>query len=47
MIASMRDVPADRTRLPEHAAEAAEYLKQLRERDPKLVEETERFFLLQ
>jgi hypothetical protein len=47
MIASMRDVPADRMSLPMHAAEGAAYLEQLRDRDPKLVEETERFFLLQ
>lgn len=46
MIASTRDVPtgsAEKT--PQHAIDGAAYLKQLRDRDAKMVQEVERFFL--
>lgn len=47
MIASTKDVPSGGVeKVPEHAAAGAKYLQQLREKDPKMVSEAERFFFL-
>jgi hypothetical protein len=47
LIASTKDVPADGAEKPgEHVAAGARYLEELRELDPKIVNEAERFFLL-
>lgn len=48
MIASTKDVPAGGGEpAPEHALEGARHLQKLRDRDPKLVNDAERFFFLQ
>jgi len=44
LIASTKDVPKDAESVPEHAREAGEFLSRLRERDPKLVAQAEKFF---
>jgi hypothetical protein len=47
MIASTKDVPSGGVeKVPEHAAAGAKYLQRLREKDPKMVNEAERFFFL-
>jgi hypothetical protein len=47
LIASTSEVPKAGSGQPDRATAAAQYLKQLREKDPNLVIQTERFFLLQ
>jgi len=47
MLAGTKDVPAGGEKLPAHAVAANKYLQQLREKDPKMVSEAERFFFLQ
>ncbi len=47
MIASTKDVAKDATDVPAHVLAGRKGLEQLRERDPKLVEVTEKFYLLQ
>jgi hypothetical protein len=48
MIASTKDIPASSEKtLPRHVTEGTKYLRQLRDKDPKLVEEVERYFFLQ
>jgi hypothetical protein len=48
MIASTKDVPAGSEKaVPLHAANGARHLDELRRRDPRLVEQCERFFFLQ
>lgn len=46
MIASSKDVPMGDAgkNLPQHATDGSAYLKTLREKDPKLVQEVERFY---
>lgn len=44
LIASTKDVPKGAESVPEHAREAEEFLSRLRERDPKLVAQAEKFF---
>jgi hypothetical protein len=46
MIASTKDIAAGSGEPPKHAAEGTRYLQQLREKDPKMVSEAERFFFL-
>ena len=46
-MASAKDMPKDATKPPEHVARAKSILDQLREKDPQLVKEAERFSLLQ
>jgi hypothetical protein len=47
MIASTKDVPkAVGQKLPDHAVRGAEYLRQLRMRDPELVDDTEKHFYM-
>jgi hypothetical protein len=46
MIASTRDVQRDSKELPPHVVAGRECLETLRERDPKLVAEAEKFFFL-
>ncbi|HTI50758.1 MAG TPA: hypothetical protein VL475_07400 [Planctomycetaceae bacterium] len=46
MIASTKDVAAGAGEPPKHAADGTRYLQQLREKDPKMVSEAERFFFL-
>ncbi|MGQ0633837.1 MAG: hypothetical protein ACT4QC_04445 [Planctomycetaceae bacterium] len=47
MIASTKDVPAGAAEtIPEHAAAGVKYLQALRDRDPKLVSDAEKFFFL-
>jgi hypothetical protein len=48
MIASTKDVPSGGAAgdPPQHAVEGAKYLQALREKDPKMVSEAERFFFL-
>lgn len=48
MIASTKDVPSGGAagEPPAHAVEGAKYLQQLRDKDPKMVGEAERFFFL-
>jgi hypothetical protein len=47
MIASTKDVPTGGDEaVPEHAVAGAKYLQTLRDRDPKLVNDAERFFFL-
>jgi hypothetical protein len=46
MIASTKDIAAGSGNPPKHAAEGTRYLQQLREKDPKMVSEAERFFFL-
>jgi len=48
MMASIKDVPAGGgEKTPRHVTEGEKYLKQLRDRDPKMVNEVERYFYLQ
>jgi hypothetical protein len=47
MIASTKDLPQDAVEMPPHVLAGRKCLEQLRERDPKRVAETEKFFLLQ
>jgi membrane-bound lytic murein transglycosylase MltF len=48
MIASTKDIPTGTVeKQPEHAVEGAKYLQRLRDKDPKMVSEAERFFFLQ
>ena len=47
MIASTKDVDKDASDMPPQVLAGRKCLEQLRERDPKLVGETEKFFLLQ
>lgn len=48
MIASTKDIPqGGGEKTPQHAADGAKYLQQLREKDPKMVSEAERFFFIQ
>jgi hypothetical protein len=48
MIASTKDVPAGGGEAPgKHVAEGARYLEELRKKDPKTVNEAERYFFLQ
>jgi hypothetical protein len=47
MIASTKDVPQDAVEMPPHLRAGRKCLEQLRERDPKLVTETEKFFFVQ
>jgi len=46
MIASTRDVAKDVTEIPAHVVAGRKCLDELRQRDPKLVAETEKFFFL-
>lgn len=46
MIASTKDVPKESAELPPHAVAGQKCLAQLRELDPKLVAETEKFYFL-
>ena len=44
MIASTKDVPKEAVELPAHVLAGRKHLEELRQRDPKLVTETEKFF---